>query len=288
MVEQHAPVVEIATELEGLLRDASHPVARLLVVQEKVAQHTAHPGITHLVHALNDVGDVLMRFDLASVADPRAGFALAVRRRQATERFDSAFDDTLAKVHTVRREAGRIGLAAAARGSQLGPHIVQLRRELQNLHQYVVRAEALLGRLVARLAAPAPGHDTYAGAAALAHRANTVGELHDCGRHAIDMLRDCEEAFAALLVRLKHELGPTYVEWKRLLSPVAMRAFSPEPLPMELPEAREVHALLQRQVQVACETAAAFEAAQRRLEDAVAALGRCAKEAMATFGAGGR
>ena len=277
MVDQHQPLEELAAELEGVLKDAAHPAARLVAVQREIEAHVAHPGVALLVKALYEVADVLVRFDLPSVAEPSAGFGLAMRRRQATEDFDSAFDDALARVHAARREAGRVGLAAAARGAVLGPHVIQLRRELNALHAQVVRAEGLLRNLAHRMAGHPPGRDVFSSATTLARRAKVFEELHECGRSAIDALRDCEEAFAGMLVRLKHELGPTYVEWKRLLAAAAMRAFSPQPIPMELPEAREVHALLQRQVQVACEAACAFENAQVKLEEAVVVLGRRAR-----------
>ncbi|MBC5766411.1 hypothetical protein [Ramlibacter albus] len=273
----------LTAELESVLKDASQPVARLVVVQEKVAEHTPHPGLAALVQALSEVADVLVRFDLPAVADSSSGgYGPPVKRRRVTEQFDTAFDDALGKVHAMRREVARVSLAAAARGSNLGPHVIQLRRELNGLQKHVDRSRHLLDELGATLATPA-GRNTFARATSLARRAQTVGDLHQCGLQAIDGMRVCEETFAALIVRLKREMGPTYVEWKRLLAPVAMRAFAAEPTEMELPEAREVHALLQRQVQVACDAACAFETAHRQLEETVSQLGRRARMAMETL-----
>ena len=280
MEDDVRPSQEVVAELEALLLNASHPVVRLRDAHGDLAAHLAHPCVAQLVQALYEVDEVLMRFDLASVADEGAGFALALRRRQAIEHFDSAFDEALGRVHAVRHEAARVTLAASARGSTLSPHVVQLRRELHTLHRFVTRSQALLEEMSLSLAGQTLGRGAYPAATALVRRAIGLQELHATGRQLIDHLRHCEEAFAALIVRLKHELAPTYVEWKRLLAPVAMRAFEPEPQPLELPEAREVHALLQRQVGTACETAQAFEAAQRQLEESVDALGRRARAAL--------
>lgn len=277
--------MEVVAALEGVLQDATPHVARIVVVHGDMTAHAAHPGVVKLVEALHAVAGVLARFDLSSVADPGIG-ALTLLRRQATEDFDTAFDEALATVHAARREVARVSLAASARGSALSPHVLHLRRELHVLQPFVDRSQALLAELARGLAAGAQSHGLFATATALARRTKGLVELHAAGRGAMDDLRDCEEAFAALVVRLKRELAPTYVEWKRLLAPVAMRNFAGQQLPLELPEVREVHALLQRQVSVACETAASFEAAQRRLEDSIVTLGRRARVAMDGSGPG--